>query len=316
MSMQASAKILLSIIIAGLLFNLTGCATTPANPEDPYEAINRPIFKFDYALDKAILRPVARTYTNVVPTYAQARFTNFFSNLDEIPSTANDALQLDVYHTFSDGSRFLVNSTLGILGLWDPASHMQLPDHHNDLGLTMARWGLIKSPYIVLPFLGPSTLRDAVGSAGNTFMTPYAYVSDWIVYPVWGAQKVVQRAAILPADKLVDDAFDPYIFVRDAYLQNRDSRISQLPGPFAKQVPATSSSGSSNQDTGDTYVPDDSGTHANSASKTKHANNSATKNNQAATKANIVTEQTAQNQQKTAINDAKATLPVPAEKIN
>lgn len=255
---QSSTKLLLSILLTGLVFNVTGCATNPANPHDPFEPVNRKVFKFDRALDKAILVPVAKTYTHVMPTYVQARFTNFFSNLDEIPSTANDALQLDVYHTFSDGSRFLVNSTLGILGLWDPASHMQLPDHHNDLGLTLARWGMSSSPYIVLPFFGPSTVRDAIGSAGNVFMTPYAYVGDWISYPVWGTQKVVQRAALLPAEKLVDDAFDPYVFVRDAYLQNRNSVIGKLPGPFARQTQLATSAADINpaQDADDTFVAD------------------------------------------------------------
>lgn len=239
-----------SFLLMVLIFALTSCGLSK-DPQDPYEDVNRQIFKVNIAVDKAVLRPIAKGYNKVIPQYVQARVTNFFSNFNTIATIANDILQFQVYYTFSDTSRFLVNSTLGIFGLYDVASKMELPAHDNDFGLTLAQYGMKKSPYIMIPILGPSTVRDEIGTAVD-----YSALSGWAVigwqvadpyyytYPMYGLYKLNQRAALLPTDKLVDEAFDPYVFVRDAYLQSRDNKIKQL-----RNIDATN--GTTN---GDTYV--------------------------------------------------------------
>jgi phospholipid-binding lipoprotein MlaA len=254
--MQTKIKSVVAMLSTVVALGLCSCSTTSI---DPYEKINRPIFKFNYELDKDLVRPVAKGYNKIIPTYIQARVLNFFNNLNMIPSTINDALQLNVYQTLADGSRFIANSTVGILGLYDVAAKMDLPPHHNDLGLTFARWGLVKSPYLVIPFFGPSTIRDAFGEVGNIYLSVWPYIGDdLITYPLFGVNKLNQRASLLGADKLVDTAFDPYVFVRDAYLQKRADQISKLhAGSAPKNSQPTDKDtyvSDSNTDQ-DTYVP-------------------------------------------------------------
>jgi phospholipid-binding lipoprotein MlaA len=247
-----------------LLTNITllfGCAVKE-NPDDPYEVYNRAMFKFNVAADRAVIRPAARAYNKIVPAKAQARVTNFYNNLSAIPTVANDILQLDVYDTFADASRFAINTTIGLLGFFDVASHMNLPYHYNDAGLTLARWGMDKSPYFVIPIFGPSTIRDGAGLAATTYLSIWPYVDP--AYIGWGAGafNVVQlRAQILPADKVVEEAYDPYLFVRNAYLQHRQIALNRVLGKHDQA-----------QKTTDTFVSADT----NETENTPEAKNSTT----------------------------------------
>lgn len=252
--MQSIQKIT-CLLSALTLFNLAGCATGKT-PGDPYESLNRKTFAFNMALDKAILRPVAKTYNAITPNYIQARITNFFENTGEIPATINDILQLNLYQTLADSSRFIVNTTLGIGGLYDVASHGNLPDHHNDFGLTMARWGLPDSPYFMIPILGPSTVRDTIGLPVDVYTTIWPYINPtWIGWTAFGVNKINVRAALLPSDKLVDDAFDPYVFVRDAYLQHRQNEVNQV----LNRQPSSEEPTTGTPETGDTFVAGEAG---------------------------------------------------------
>lgn len=208
---------------------LTGCATNkyPVNPNDPYESFNRKMYSFNTGLDKVLIKPGAVTYDRIVPWPAQKGISNFFSNIEEIPTVANDLLQFNLAHAISDTWRFAINTTVGIGGLLDVASHMGLPNHKEDFGLTLAKWGVKRSPYIVLPILGPSTVRDAVAFPINyQYMTIWPYVNPQkLRYGLLLLHATDLRAELLPSDKLMAESFDPYIFVRDAYLQKRTNDI-------------------------------------------------------------------------------------------
>lgn len=203
---------------------LTGCAS-PKDPQDPFQGYNRAMFKFNRGVDKVVLRPAAKVYDTITPKFVQARVTNFYENINLIPTVANDILQFQGYRMFADTSRFIVNSTVGIGGLFDPAKKIDLPYHSNDLGITLAKYGMRNSPYFMIPIIGPSTIRDGIGMVGNTYMSPYPYIDPAISYSLFGLYIVKKRADFLPTDKIVDDAFDPYVLVRNAYLQKRNHDI-------------------------------------------------------------------------------------------
>lgn len=204
---------------------LTGCARdkNPVNPLDPYEHFNRRTYAFNHEIDRVFIRPIARTYDVILPWQVKKGVSNFFSNINEISTFANDILQLDLHESVDDLSRFLINSTIGIGGLFDVASLMGLEKNYEDLGLTFAKWGAKNSPYIVLPFLGPSTVRDAIALPINYYaLSPWPYVEPAELQFGGLALKMIDlRAKLLPGDKVVADSFDPYAFVRDAYLQRR-----------------------------------------------------------------------------------------------
>ena len=207
---------------------LTGCAASRANnPADPLEPINRGIYKFNDTVDKAVVKPVAKGYQAVMPTFAKSMISNFFSNLDDIDVTANDLLQFKLAQGFSDGMRFLVNSTIGVFGLIDVASAGDLKKHNQDFGLTLGKWGIGNGPYLVLPILGPSTLRDTVGLYGDGYASPIYQLNDMRTrnqsYLLRGLDR---RAQFLNQEKVLDQAMiDPYQFIRDGYLLRRRSQI-------------------------------------------------------------------------------------------
>ncbi|QLH41276.1 MAG: VacJ family lipoprotein [Coxiellaceae bacterium] len=236
------SKIILTYVLVTILSVLTGCASNPKNPQDPYEGFNRKVFKMNTAIDKTVFRPVAKGYDTVTPSYVKRRVTNFFSNVGNINVIANDILQLRVNNTLSDTGRFLFNSTLGIFGLFDVATPMGFPKRQNDFGITLARWGYHNSAYLVVPIIGPRTVRDAAAIPPDILMSPYTYVRPYYIgYAAYLLNVTNLRAALLPTDKLIDQAYDPYVFVRDAYLQNRQATINQALGIS----------------TTDTYVPGD-----------------------------------------------------------
>ena len=226
-----------SLALAALL---SGCATLPngkPTPGDPWERMNRSIWTFDNAVDHAVLRPVARGYVRYTPGPVRHSITNFMTNLTYSDTVINDFLQGKPADGTNDLTRLVVNTILGVGGLFDPASHMDLDRHSADIGQTLGIWGLGRGPYLVLPLLGPSDVRDAIGSAGDEYLTPRAYIQD--VYARWSlflVNELDNRANLLDADKQIDSSFDSYAFVRDAYLQNREYKVH---GEQASEAPET-----------------------------------------------------------------------------
>lgn len=196
------------------------------NNQDPYETYNRHTFKMNRTLDKVIFKPVATVYQTVLPAPIPKGISNFFSNLNSGPTVLNDVLQLKFHQGIIDTLRFITNSTAGIGGLMDVASDIGLPKHSEDFGLTLARWGYKNSNYIVLPILGPSTVRDTIGLPVDYETAVTAYVHPVALRnSLWGVNFTSHRANLLKVDKVINQAFDPYVSVRDAYMQFRNNQI-------------------------------------------------------------------------------------------
>ena len=212
--------------VLALALELAGCATA-SNPQDPMESYNRVVFKFNDEADQFVLKPVATAYHTVLPSFVQTGVSNFFGNLGEIWNGVNDVLQGKVGNGVSDFARFGINSTVGIGGLFDVGSAIGLAKRNRDFGETLGAWGVKSGPYVVIPLLGPSTFRDSL-------VLPLDYAGNlwYYKYPVRQRnegtilQFVDQRAAELDASKLLEEAaLDRYEFVRDAYLQRRESKV-------------------------------------------------------------------------------------------
>lgn len=206
---------------------LTGCASTQTlNRADPFEPFNRGAYAFNDTLDKAIVKPVAQGYSKVMPDTGKSMVINFFSNLDDVIVTANDLLQFKFVQAFSDGMRVLVNSTVGVAGLIDVAS-MNLEKHNEDFGQTLGYWGVKSGPYLVVPVLGPSTLRDTVGDIGDGQVSLIANTRHVRTRnQMYIAKGIKRRAQLLDNEGLMDGAvIDRYSFIRDAYLQRRESLV-------------------------------------------------------------------------------------------
>lgn len=220
----------LSFLYASMLGSLilTGCVTKGTNSDDPYEPYNRKIHNFNMAFDSIFLKPPAKLYKAVLPGFVRKGINNAYNNLDMIPTVGNDLLQAEGKWVIQDTWRFAINSTLGVAGFIDIASQFGLPPHYNDLGLTLAKWGDKKSPYIVIPFLGPSTIRDGAGWLFQfALYSPYVYIdNDTVVYSLLGLRYVDLRAQLLDSERLMDQALDKYSFIRDAYLQHRNYLIA------------------------------------------------------------------------------------------
>lgn len=221
-----------SIVYIPLLFVLTsGCASVSAPPpeHDPYERFNRTMYRFNDTVDRAILKPIAQGYEKVVPRPVDDSVTNFFSNLDDVVVTINDLLQGKFRQAGSDLSRLVWNTTVGLGGLFDVASHMGLPKHNEDFGQTLGVWGVESGPYIVLPFLGPSTFRDTAALPADWVSDPLYHYYDVDKNGYWklkGLYYVDKRASLLRASRLVEQAaLDEYTFMREAYLQRRQSLV-------------------------------------------------------------------------------------------
>jgi phospholipid-binding lipoprotein MlaA len=213
-------------IVAGSALLLAACATTKDNV-DPYEHYNRAVFKFNRSLDYVIMRPVADLYDTLTPAPVQGGIGRMYTNFYEPSRVINDILQGEGRYAYQDGARFLLNSTVGIVGFFDVAQQVGFPLHQQDFGITMARWGWTQSAYFVAPFIGIYTFRDLVAVPFNTYVfTFWPYIQPenvaWTLYIV---EKSHTRAVLRPADKVIDEAFDPYIFVRDAFLQKRNQDI-------------------------------------------------------------------------------------------
>lgn len=203
---------------------LTGCAGA-RNPKDPLEPLNRGIYRFNDTVDKAVIKPVAQGYEYVMPELGRIMVSNFISNLDDVLVTANDLLQLKFAQAASDGSRFLINSTFGLGGLINVASRLE--KHNEDFGQTLGYWGVGSGPYLVLPFLGSSSLRDAPGLYVDTSSSVPNRTADIVTRNQYYVGTFVhKRAALLDQEKVLDEAaVDRYEMMRDAYLMYRKSLV-------------------------------------------------------------------------------------------
>jgi phospholipid-binding lipoprotein MlaA len=206
-----------------------GMAAQPPQPSsvhDPWEPFNRRVHRFNAAIDKAVARPVAKAYVAVVPTPVRTGVSNFFDNLGQPATAVNALLQGHVRHSAEALGRFLLNSTVGVAGLFDPAARLNMPERDEDFGQTLANWGWKRSRYIELPFFGPSTVRDVLGRAGDSPLQPLAHVeSDKIRISLQAIGLVDGRARLMNLDSLRDAAQDDYLLVRDSWMQRRNFQI-------------------------------------------------------------------------------------------
>ena len=215
-----------ALLIAALL--LSACATTQQktapSPRDPFERMNRGVYRFNDNMDRAFLKPAAKGYRAVVPSVARKGIGNALSNLSYTTTLANDVLQLKLKRAVEDIVRLLFNTTVGLGGLWDPATKMGIPRNDEDFGQTLGHWGVPPGPYLMLPFFGPATARDAPGLAVDLLVTDGSHYieEDKIRYSVLAIDVLDHRVALLPLDETLAGTYDPYAFIRNAYLQRRD----------------------------------------------------------------------------------------------
>ncbi|HIX61546.1 MAG TPA: VacJ family lipoprotein [Candidatus Halomonas stercoripullorum] len=218
-----------ALVALAMLVMLAGCAGRVAvedrHPDDPWEGFNRGVFAFNDTLDRAVLKPVARGYRWATPQPVQTGVGNFFSNLGEIRTTLNSLLQGKPGNAGRSTSRFLLNTTVGIAGLWDVATPMGITAEREDFGQTLGVWGVGEGPYLVLPLLGPSTVRDTGGLPLDMVSYPVYYVeNDKVRYGLTALRIVDVRAGLLDQEELIQG--DRYTFIRDAYLQRRRFEVS------------------------------------------------------------------------------------------
>lgn len=229
-----------TLIVVFVFLFLAACSSsnTSSDPNDPFEGYNRAMFTFNDNLDQYLLKPVAKGYDFIMPSPVQKGVSNFFSNLDDIIVLVNDLFQFKLKQAASDTGRILINSTFGLLGLIDWASDLGLKKHNEDFGQTLGYWGAPSGPYFVLPFLGPSTIRDTAGIATDTayFDPIYNELHEEFPAPprdnenaVWSLtilKAIDTRAQLLKAEKILEEAaLDRYIFIREAYLQRRENLV-------------------------------------------------------------------------------------------
>lgn len=228
----------------GILALLQACAAVPyPNPSDPLESMNRGIYSFNDKLDRAVLKPVATVYRDGTPGWVQLGVGNFFNNLEDVWSLVNNALQLRAQYAADQTGRVLINSTIGFFGLVDVASGLQIERHTSDFGLTLGRWGVGAGPYIVLPLLGPSSLRELVALPVDYKGDPTNSIVDTGTRDGLSVLNVVDtRASFLKAGNVVQEAaLDPYSFIRDGYLQQRRNKVYDGNPPDEDSPPDPSS---------------------------------------------------------------------------
>jgi phospholipid-binding lipoprotein MlaA len=214
----------LPLLAASLL--LATCAAVHADPRDPLESSNRAVDGFNRSVDHSVIRPVARAYRESVPQPVQTGVGNFFGNLGDAWSAVNSLLQFNPDPAARDGMRFAMNTVFGGLGLMDLASKAGIERQKEDFGVTLARWGVPPGPYLVLPLLGPSTLRDAAALPADWIGNPLSHVAPMADRAALVAGQAVEtRVKLLPVDPVLDSALDPYTFMRDAYLQHRNTEV-------------------------------------------------------------------------------------------
>jgi phospholipid-binding lipoprotein MlaA len=228
------AKTLCVLFLAG---TLSGCATSGGNPSDPLEPLNRAMFGFNDTVDDAVVRPVAKAYRAALPGIVRTGISNFFSNLEDVWISVNDVLQGKVQQGFEDFGRFLLNSTFGIAGIFDIASEAGLLKNSEDFGQTLGSWGIGTGAYLVLPILGPSTVRDGFGLLLDT-QTDLVFRIDGVRVhnSLYLTRAIGTRANLLDASSVIETAaLDKYAFVREAWLQRRRNLVYDGNPPREKE---------------------------------------------------------------------------------
>ncbi len=222
--MNTPSRTVVALLLSGLL--LGSAAVRAADRDaDPWEGLNRRVFAFNEFLDRNFLKPVAKGYQKITPQFVDDGVSNVFNNLGEVPSFVNHVLQGRLPEAGLDGGRFAVNTTLGLVGVFDVASRMGIAQKSTELGITLGRWGLRSGPYLVLPFLGPSSVRDGVGRGGDYFVTPLSYVEDdTLRWSLRGLELVDVRADLLSVEELITG--DRYVFMRNLYLKRRAFQLN------------------------------------------------------------------------------------------
>ena len=238
------------LTVAAIAIALAGCTTIeaarggPGQRLDPWEKWNRKVFNFNEDVDKAVLKPVATTYTNVVPQPVRRSVGNFFSNFADAWSAINNMLQGKFEAGFEDVTRVGANTLFGLFGILDVASEMGLEHHYEDFGQTLGRYGVGAGAYVVLPILGPSSVRDAAAIPVDRLASPPAFFNGTRTQIGLTVLQIVNtRAGLLGATRVIDDiALDKYTFVRDAYLQRRRSLVFDGDVPETPAAPADAAS--------------------------------------------------------------------------
>jgi phospholipid-binding lipoprotein MlaA len=228
------------LALLSLALALQACATV-ANPDprDPMESWNRTVFQFNDAVDGAVVKPVATAYRDVLPHWMRTGVGNFFSNIEDLWSGINNALQVRGMDTAESFGRFVINTTMGLGGLLDIASEMGMERHPANFGLTLGRWGVGSGPFVVVPFLGSSTLRDAAAMSIDIGGNPVRQVKDDTMRNSLTLLNLVDtRAAYLKAGEVVEEAaLDKYSFTRDAFLQRRRNQVYDGNPPEEEEAP-------------------------------------------------------------------------------
>ena len=233
--------LIVMLSLAGGVFANDQEAPVLDTKKDPYERFNRVMYSFNDFLDNAVLKPVATFYNKAMPKPLNKGIKNFFNNIDTLPTVANDILQGNIYQATSDGWRLAINTTAGIGGFFDVANNVGLEPNTEDFGLTLARWGYVDSNYLVLPFLGPSTPRDAIGFPVNYYaFSIYPHIHPPIDrYELYALGVVARRADMLSFQNVMQQAtIDKYAFLRDAYMQRRAyliQRNKELGDPYLEK---------------------------------------------------------------------------------
>ncbi|MDB5983791.1 MAG: hypothetical protein JWQ69_4806 [Pseudomonas sp.] len=207
---------------------IAGVALVPlaaqAADEDPWEGVNRVIYTFNDTLDTYALKPLAQGYQFITPQFLEDGIHNMFNNIGDVRNFANDVLQAKPHAAGVDTARLLLNTTLGVAGFFDVGTKMGLQRNDEDFGQTLGYWGVPSGPYVMLPFFGPSTVRDGLAKYPDTYDAPYRYMNDISARNTIQAVDVVDtRASLLSSEKLITG--DKYIFIRNAYLQNREFKV-------------------------------------------------------------------------------------------
>lgn len=229
-----------SLCALAVLVALGGCATTQQTGEvyDPIEPVNRAVFSFNMALDRFVLEPVARAYRFVTPEAARRSVANFLANLRSPVVFANDALQGERERAGITLGRFMINTTLGVAGLFDPATSFGYPRHEEDFGQTLGVWGIPAGPYLMLPLLGPSNGRDTTGRVGDYFMNPlnFCCINEDERLGLFGVTAVSEREANIELlDDLRANSIDLYATIRTIYAQKREADIRNGAAPADQQ---------------------------------------------------------------------------------
>jgi phospholipid-binding lipoprotein MlaA len=220
-----------AVIAIGALAALSACVTLPPNSPrskaDPLESWNRGVYRVNDKLDRAVAKPIAKGYVKVVPRPIRTGVSNVFANMRTPTVLVNDALQGKFHAAANDLGRFMCNTIFGLGGIFDPATRAGLDKNDEDFGQTLGKWGVPAGPFLELPLLGPSDLRDGPALVADVFTNPQKYIpNDWAKYSLYVVDVVDKRASLLSLDDTLSKVYDPYAFVRDAYLQRRAYLVS------------------------------------------------------------------------------------------